>query len=84
MKAFFAVLFVVGILGGLFFSLFSLFKLVFLSLEEGIESSVGDILTSPPSGQEGGIFISAILAGLIAVLIVIFESGRQIIKRRKN
>ncbi len=66
--------FVIMILAGLFFSLYSLFKMVFVSVGQGIEQNLGgNILTSPPSGggEALGIFLSSILAAVISVVLII-------------
>lgn len=86
MKALSVLIFVIGILIGLFFSLYNLFRLVFISVGQGFEGNFGNVLTSPPSssGDFSVIIISALLAGVFAVIIIIFEAAREIIKRKKN
>ena len=71
---------------GLFFSLYNLFRLIFISVGQGIEGNFGSVLTSPPSSScdFSAIIISALLAGVFAVIIIIFEAAREIMGGGKN
>lgn len=64
---------------GIFFGAFFLIKLVFTSIEGGIELSAGDVLTSPPNDLSG--YLSFIISGMITVIIIIL-SAAWMIKRR--
>ena len=78
-------IFIIIFLGVLFFSLYCLFKLVFFSLERGVQQSFGDVLLSSPPAISGenasSVFFSAILASVISVVIIIFGALWVIRKR---
>ncbi len=79
-------IFVIFILGILFLSLFSLFKLVFFSLGNGVGQNFGNILLSPPTSgsQIVPVFLSAIFASIISVVIIILGVVIVIRKRKHS
>ncbi len=82
MNSLIVLIFVITILMALFFTLFSFFKVVFFSVGEGVTQNFGDILLSPSISSAVPVFLSAILASVFTVVILIV-GAITFIKRRK-
>ena len=82
MNSLIVLIFVITILMALFFTLFSFFKVVFFSVGEGVTHNFGDILLSPSISSAVPVFLSAILASVFTVVILIV-GAITFIKRRK-
>ncbi len=77
--------FVIAVLMVLFIFLFSFFKVIFFSFGQGVQQSFGDILFSPgtiDSSSAVPVFLSAILASVISVVILIV-GAITFIRRKK-
>ncbi len=75
MNSFIVLFLVLIVLVGLFFSFYSLFKLVFFNVGQGIQSNFGDVLLSSPPGTVSSnvvsIFVSSILAAVLSFIIIV-------------
>ena len=86
MNALFVLFIVIFIFAGLFFSLYFLIKFMFLSVQEGIDVNLSDlVLSSPPGvyGDNGVIFISVLFSAIISVVIIILGAAWRITRGTK-